>query len=198
MIDLFSDRKVVLASASPQRLQLLEQLGLNPLVQPVAVDEIDDPQMSPAILVRENAMLKAWAAANECGDAVIIAADTVVALNNKLMGKPGDAIEAVTMLRQLSGKTHSVYTAVCLIDTATGAMTCGQKASLVTFSKIDDSDINAYIATGEPLDKAGAYGIQGIGGMFVERIDGDYGTVVGLSLSLLRQLAINLREINEK
>lgn len=197
MIDLFAERKVILASASPRRLQLLEQLGIAPLVHPVAVEEINDPQMPPAILVRENAMLKAWAAANECGDAIIIAADTVVALDNQLMGKPADAVEAASMLRQLSGKTHSVYTAVCLIDTATGAMTCGQKASFVTFCEIDNDDINAYIATGEPLDKAGAYGIQGLGGMFVEKIDGDYGTVVGLSLPLLRELAANLREINK-
>ncbi len=197
MFDMFDSRQVVLASASPRRLQLLEQIGINPLVHPVAVEEIDDPQMSPAVLVRENAMLKAWAAANECGDAVIIAADTVVAIDNRLMGKPADAVEAASMLRQLSGITHSVYTAVCLIDTATGAMTCGQRTSLVTFGEIDNEDINAYIETGEPLDKAGAYGIQGLGGMFVEKIDGDYGTVVGLSLPLLRELAANLRKTNK-
>lgn len=197
MFDMFDNRQVVLASASPRRLQLLEQIGIKPFVHPVAVEEIDDPQMPPTILVRENAMLKAWAAASECGDAVIIAADTVVALDNRLMGKPADAVEAASMLRQLSDKTHSVYTAVCLIDTTTGAMTCGQRTSLVTFGEIDNEDINAYIATGEPLDKAGAYGIQGLGGMFVEKIDGDYGTVVGLSLPLLRELAANLRETNK-
>jgi septum formation protein len=195
MIPFFSGREIVLASASPRRLELLRQIGLEPIVRPVEVAEqqrLDEG--GPARLVRLNSRLKARTAAgsNPVEGAIIIGADTVVALNGQLFGKPANAAEATIMLRALSGRRHSVYTGVCLIDTASGKCVYGSNRTLVSFISLIEEEIESYVATGEPLDKAGAYGIQGLGGLFVDAIRGDYGTVVGLSLPLLARLAHNL------
>jgi septum formation protein len=145
--------------------------------------------------VRQNARLKAQMAAadNPVPGAIIIGADTVVVLEGKMFGKPGSAGEATSMLLELSGQQHNVYTGICLIDTVSGNNICDSNCTLVRFSVLSEEDIARYVATGEPLDKAGAYGIQGKGGLFVESISGDYGTVVGLSFPLLKRLAKNLQ-----
>jgi septum formation protein len=198
MIPYFANRKIVLASASPRRLELLRQIGLEPLVHPVEVAEEQRLKgRSPAQLVRLNARLKARAAAslNPLPGSIIIGADTVVVLKGRLYGKPGHAAEAAAMLRALSGKVHKVYTGICLIDTANIIGSYGSRCTHVHFAALSEQDIACYVASGEPMDKAGAYGIQGLGGLFVKAIYGDYGTVVGLSLPLLAQLTQKLQKL---
>ena len=195
MIPYFANRKIVLASASPRRLELLRQINIEPLVHPVEIAEEQNLDGGgPARLVRLNARLKARAAAgcSPADDVIIIGADTVVVLNGRLFGKPANATQAAAMLRALSGKRHSVYTGVCLIDTAGSKSACGCSRALVSFAALNEEEIASYVATGEPLDKAGAYGIQGLGGLIVKAIRGDYSTVVGLSLPLLARLAQKL------
>jgi septum formation protein len=195
MIPFLMNREIVLASASPRRLELLRQIGLEPILRPVVVAE---EQLlkggGPAQLVRTNARRKARAALSGGPPAgsMIIGADTVVILKGQLFGKPTNAAEAAAMLRALSGQRHSVYTGICLIDTASGHSACGSSRTAVRFAVLSEEDIARYVATGEPMDKAGAYGIQGAGGLFVESISGDYGTVVGLSLPLLARLAVEI------
>ena len=195
MIPFFTNREIVLASASPRRLELLRQIGVAPVVHPVEAAEVQClDEYGPAQLVRVNARLKARMAAdsNPLPGSIIIGADTVVVLEKRLFGKPGSAAEAADMLRALSGRRHSVYTGICLFDTSSGTSACGSSRTLVRFAALSEEDIASYVATGEPLDKAGAYGIQGFGGLFVKAIRGDYGTVVGLSLPLLAKLARKL------
>jgi septum formation protein len=195
MIPLLNNREIVLASASPRRLELLRQIGLEPLIHPVEIAEVQRlDKGGPARLVQLNAQLKARAAASgsPAKGSIIIGADTVVVLEGRLYGKPSNTTEAAAMLRVLSGKRHSVYTGICLIDMVCSKTICGSSRTMVSFSTISEEEIERYVATGEPLDKAGAYGIQGLGGLFVEAIRGDYGTVVGLSLPLLNRLAQRL------
>ena len=197
MIPYFAHKKIVLASASPRRLALLRQIGVEPIVFPVeAVEEQRLKGRGTAHLVQTNARLKARAAAacDITANSVVIGADTVVVLSGRLFGKPRDAAEAAAMLRALSGQRHSVYTGICLIDTDGGHSVCGSSRTVVRFVELNEEDIERYVATGEPLDKAGSYGIQGRGGLFVEAISGDYGTVVGLSLPLLARLARELEK----
>lgn len=195
MIPFFNDKKIVLASASPRRLETLKQIGVEPLVYPVDVTE--EHQLhgsSPAYLVRKNARLKAKAALgkNPLPGSIIIGADTVVVWQKQLLGKPKNPTQAVAMLRMLSAKRHRVYTGICLIDSENGHSVCGSSRTMVSFAFLTEQEIESYVATGEPLDKAGAYGIQGLGGLFVNAIHGDYTTVVGLSLPLLKRLARRL------
>ena len=198
MIPFFANKKIVLASASPRRLELLRQIGVEPIVRPVETAEEQRLMgRGPAHLVQANARLKAQAATvgGVAHSSIIIGADTVVILGGRLFGKPGEAAEAAAMLRELSGQRHSVHTGICLIDTDSGYSVCGSNRTLVRFAELSEEEIARYVASGEPLDKAGAYGIQGKGGLFVESISGDYGTVVGLSLPLLARLA---RELEKK
>ena len=187
--------QIVLASQSPRRSQLLRQMGLEEfLVRPAPGEERMDPRLPPARLVEELSRQKAdQAAALGAGDEVIIAADTVVALGDRVLGKPRDGAQAREMLRALSGRTHTVYTGVT-VRRGERSLT-GHEATLVTFRPLSEIEIEAYAASGEPMDKAGAYGIQGRGGIFVEGIRGDYFNVVGLPLcrlaGMLRQLGVD-------
>lgn len=193
MIPFFDNRQIVLASASPRRLELLQQIGIEPLVAPSPITEESDlASFQPAALVELNASRKAQAATPTFAQAIIIGADTVVIQDGRLFGKPADDAAATAMLHKLAGQWHTVYTGICLIDTANNQTCCGNRATQVRFAALTAEQISAYVASGEPRDKAGAYGIQGLGGLFVEQIRGDYGTVVGLSLPLLRELAENL------
>lgn len=178
------DRRLILASASPRRRALLEQIGVAFDVDVSDVEEGDDP--------RANAVEKARAvAARHRGeDAVVLGADTEVVLDGAVLGKPADGAHAREMLSRLSGRTHSVVSAYALVDCVTGDELVRAVETDVTFRPLTDDDIDAYVATDEPLDKAGAYGIQGRGAVLVERIDGDYFTVVGLPLA---DLAVALR-----
>lgn len=190
MFDVARGREIVLASASPRRLDLLRQIGIEPSLLPVNVDERQNltEHLPPHRLVMFNAELKAKAAVDLGGEALIVAADTVVILDGELLGKPADEVEAAAMLRRLSGKKHQVYTGICVTDSANKCHATGYNCTDVEILPLSEQMIDDYIATGEPMDKAGAYGIQGKGGLFVKQISGDYGTVVGLSLPLLWRL----------
>ena len=175
---------IVLASSSPRRQQLLELLGLRPEIVPTNIDETWRNGEAPAVHAERLAREKAAAAARD--GAAVIGADTIVVIGGEILGKPRDAAEARAMLTRLSGREHEVYTAVAVAHA--GAMASGVGRTMVRFRVLDDVTIAAYVATGEPMDKAGAYGIQGFGAVLVERIEGDYFTVMGLGLGLLAEL----------
>lgn len=172
--------KLILASGSPRRSEILKNAGYKFVVKPTSADESLPGGILPEDAVKLLSERKADAAKIECSD-VVLSADTVVALGDRILGKPSDKAEAFSMLRSLSGKTHSVYTGVT-IKSAEKKRVFAVKTD-VLFYPLTDDEINAYIATGEPFDKAGAYGIQGGAAVFVEKIDGDYYSVVGLPLS---------------
>ncbi|HEX6313928.1 MAG TPA: nucleoside triphosphate pyrophosphatase [Gemmatimonadaceae bacterium] len=177
---------VVLASQSPRRRELLSLIGIPHDVRPADLDESVLPGELPASHAERLARAKAAVVADGASDAVVIGADTIVVIDGDILGKPGDGAEAVSMLRRLSGRTHTVHTAVAV--TRRGRMVAGVESVEVTFRDLSDEQIAAYLATGEPLDKAGAYGIQGYGAVIVERVHGDYFAVMGLALGLLVRL----------
>lgn len=185
--------KIVLASASPRRAELLKNIGLEFSITPDDSEEISTPGLDPAETVKELARNKASNVAerikNSGGlggeEALVIGADTVVVLSGEILGKPKDEADAERTLRRLSGNRHEVYTGVSVIDTFSGREVCDHEATVVEFRDISDEEIAAYIRTGEPMDKAGAYGIQNLGALFVKRIEGDYFNVVGLPLCKL-------------
>jgi len=174
---------LVLASASPRRRELLGLLGLKPQVVPADIDESWRPGEEPAPHAERLAREKAAVVAARYPAACVIAADTIVVLDGDILGKPADAADAAAMLRRLSGREHTVHTAMAVA--CGGRTVSGVESTQVWFRALDDATIRAYIATGEPMDKAGAYGIQGYGAVIVERIAGDYFTVMGLGLGRL-------------
>lgn len=181
---------LVLASASPRRKELLELLGLEPEVVPAHLDESVKNGERPEAYVERVAREKAAAIHAKRQGAVVVAADTTVVLDGAIIAKPESEADAAAMLKRLQGRDHVVHTAIAVAyrsDTASGVET-----TRVWMRKLDDEDIRAYVATGEPMDKAGAYGIQGFGAVIVERIEGDYFTVMGLGLGRLVEL---LREV---
>ena len=187
-----SECRVVLASASPRRRQLLNLIGIAHEVRPPNIDETMRPRETPRRHAERLAREKASAIAIRDPDLITIGADTIVVINRKVLGKPRDKEDAARMLALLSGREHVVTTAV--------AVSRGRKLRSaveevrVRFRRLRDDEIEAYIATGEPMDKAGAYGIQGYGATIVERIEGDYFAVMGLPIvrlvGLLRDVGI--------
>jgi septum formation protein len=190
-----SDCRVVLASSSPRRRQLLDLIGIAHEVRPANIDETMRPREAPRRHAERLAREKASAIAKRDPDLITIGADTIVVVNRKVLGKPRDAEDAARMLTMLSGREHMVITAV--------AVSRGRKLRSaveevrVRFRRLRDDEIEAYIATGEPMDKAGAYGIQGYGATIVERIEGDYFAVMGLPIvrliGLLRDVGVRYR-----
>lgn len=184
-----SDRRLVLASGSPRRRQLLAEQGLLFEVRPVDLDETPRPGESGCELVLRLAEQKALAAAR-AGE-VVLAADTAVVVDGAVLGKPADDAEATAMLRQLSGRWHEVLTGVAVCDLDRALRLALVETTRVRFATLSEAEIGWYVATGEPADKAGAYAIQGYGAIFIEQIEGSYSNVVGLPLSttyrLLRQ-----------
>ena len=183
-------KKLVLASASPRRREILENAGLE---FRVAVCDADEDRVDKSIpvnmYVQELALLKAGEAAKlDLGDCLIVTADTVVYSDGVIMGKPKDADDAKRMLRSLSGKAHSVYTGICVTRRRDLYSVCTCVETKVYFKELSDAEIDRYVQTGEPLDKAGAYGIQGKAAVFVDRIDGDYQNVVGLPVAKLYEI----------
>ena len=179
--------RIILASASPRRKELLEQAGIAFEIQIGNAQECITKE-EPGEIVEELSLAKAQKVAEEVtGDAVIIGADTIVAKENKVLGKPGDAADAHRMLALLQGTKHQVYTGVTLIQKKgeRQIVRAFHERTDVFMSPMCDDEIEAYIATGEPFDKAGSYGIQGRAGIFVEKIEGDYYNVVGLPVSRL-------------
>lgn len=178
----------ILASASPRRKELMEIITKDFEVIVSDTDEsvIDKETTPPGIYVQELALLKAAASAKAVlkkKNALIIGADTIVVSEGRILGKPKDEAEAFDILKKLSGKTHEVYTGFCIMRIKDAYTICDCVKTEVTFRSLSDERINAYIQTGEPLDKAGAYGIQGKGSMLIKNISGDYFNVVGFPVS---------------
>jgi septum formation protein len=183
--------RLVLASASPRRAELLRTLGVRFDVRVADVDESVHDREVPAAYVERVARSKAAAIAAIGPDALVIAADTTVVLDGLILGKPTDADDARSMLRSLADRTHEVLTAV--VATSDGATSSSVVSTAVTFAPITEAELDWYVTSGEPFDKAGAYGIQGAGGLFVARIDGSYHNVVGLPLDALAHAITELR-----
>ncbi len=175
--------KLILASGSPRRKELLEQIGLSVTVVVSHADETIPLELSPAEAVSHLASVKAAAVARDYPADFVIGADTVVALGEQILGKPSDQQEAKSMLQRLSGRTHAVYTGVA-IRRGEKEHTFVEKTN-VTFWELLEEEIDRYVDSGEPFDKAGAYGIQGAGAVFVKHLEGDYFSVVGLPVSSL-------------
>lgn len=176
--------KLILASQSPRRKMLLEKLGLDFQVIVSEVEE-DIPEENPVQLVEKLALKKARGVAQKATSGLVLGADTVVALEGTILGKPQSKEEAVKMLQLLNGKTHQVITGVALVEADGGKSLVDHEITRVTFRNLEPEEIQAYVHTGEPLDKAGGYGIQGLGGLLVEKIEGCYDNVVGLPLTKL-------------
>jgi septum formation protein len=245
---------IVLASSSPRRLELIRTLGIEPLIIPSDVDESVDPMLTPSQVVEELASRKACSVASALpsngGKMIVIGSDTIVVQDGEILGKPQDEEDARRMLRRLAGRSHHVYSGIACIDAAAGRelrghrrtvvhmkalndrqieryiatgepmdkaggydttmqlgdigqyriisespdgrpeIIVGHTVSKVTFRPMSDEEIWAYVKTGDPLDKAGAYGVQGIGSVFIEKIEGDFYSIMGLPLNLLYQMLL--------
>lgn len=185
--------RLVLASASPARLGLLRAAGIEPVVQVSGVDESQVTSVDAAELSQELARLKATAVAESMaargdGQALVLGCDSVLAFDGEILGKPADAAEATRRWRAMRGRQGVLHTGHHLVQPATGKYAEGVGRTTVHFADVSDAEIAAYVASEEPLYVAGAFTIDGLGGAFVERIDGDHGNVVGLSLPLFRRL----------
>ena len=184
---------MILASQSPRRHELLSEAGFELDIRPADIDESRKPGETPVELVARLAAEKAEAARGTLNvapsDGLLVAADTIVWMDDEALGKPKNPEDAARMLRELSGRTHHVSTGVCVLRLAGDGSAAAQASFVettdVTFWELTDAEIAAYVSTGEPLDKAGAYGIQGAGRLLVEKIDGDYSNVVGLPVARL-------------
>lgn len=193
--------KIVLASKSPRRREILSNIGMKFDIMECDVDEtICGTSMKPEDVVKSLALRKAEYAAKKIDcDAYIIGADTIVVLDSKIMGKPKDKENAAKMLRCLSGRWHNVYSGICVMNSRSGEYYTDFESTAVKIKELSDSEIHRYVESGEPMDKAGSYAIQGIGGLIVERIDGCYFNVVGLPVfklsRLMEKFNINLLEL---
>ncbi len=176
--------KIVLASASPRRVELLGSLGLDFDVVASMADEDVDPLMEPRKMVEELARRKASAVSVRHRGSVVLGADTIVCVDGKVLGKPADAEDAARMLQDLQGREHVVYTGVCVMWADEGIQETASEATLVRFAQMSRREIEKYVESKEPMDKAGAYAIQGLGSIFITGITGDYSNVVGLPLRL--------------
>lgn len=181
-------KKLILASASPRRRELLSNLSIPYEVCVSDVEESVSKKLPAELLVKELALLKGSAVLKQYlekneRDVLVIAADTVVTLHSAVLGKPSDPKEAANMLRALSGQEHEVYSGICVLDSTLAV--CRAQKTKVVFKELAEQTIINYIKTGEPMDKAGAYGIQGRALSFVDRLEGDYYNVVGLPMKLL-------------
>jgi len=180
-------KTIVLASASPRRKELLERIGLEFKVEPADMVERLDETIESHELARRLSLYKAQLAARRNSGAIVIAADTVGVLNGSVIGKPGTEVEARQMLKSLSGRCHLVITGFTIMDTDTGKTVTRSTETAVYFRELSDREIDAYIQSGEAMDKAGAYAIQGLGSLLVRRIEGDYFNVMGLPLNDLAE-----------
>lgn len=189
---------IVLASASPRRQEILRNAGIAFVVQASHVPEVPKDRELPKAYAERLARDKALEVSKRHPKSFVLGADTVVVVNGTMFEKPADATDAARMLRLLSGKTHEVTTGVCLIspqlETENRELRTASETTLVTMNDLSEQDISAYIATGEPMDKAGAYAIQGIASRWITRIEGDYFNVVGLPIARVYGM---LREAGE-
>lgn len=180
---------LVLASASPARLRLLRDAGLDPVVVVSGVDESQVESPTPALLVQELARRKAAAVADTLPPgSLVVGCDSMLVLGGEVLGKPSTAEVAVQRWQRMRGETGTLLTGHCVVDTATGRQVCGVGATSVRFGTPSDAELAAYVASGEPLHVAGAFTLDGRSAPFIDGIDGDPGNVIGLSLPLLRDL----------
>lgn len=190
-------KKIVLASASPRRKDLLNQIGLKFDIIVSDIEEKVDANLSPESVVESLAYQKAQAISKDIKeDCLVIGSDTVVVIDEIILGKPKDSQDAFNMLKMLSGKTHKVITGVCMIDVISNKYLLQHDISHIKFRDISDNEIDAYIKTQEPFGKAGSYAVQGMSAIFVEKIEGSYTNIVGLPLyiidNMLKQFDINV------
>jgi septum formation protein len=179
---------LILASQSPRRAEILKQAGFDFVIRPAAVDETPLADESPQAHVERLARAKALAV--EAGaDDIVLGADTIVVIDGCILGKPADAADAARMLQALSGRQHEVITGVCLRRRS--GLECGSTVTRVWFAPLSPEEIAAYVASGEPMDKAGAYAIQGLASSYITRIEGSYANVVGLPIDWV---SLRLRE----
>ncbi|XP_013178730.1 PREDICTED: septum formation protein Maf [Papilio xuthus] len=197
VMHILKQKNIILASGSPRRKELIENIGLKVSLCPSLFEENLDPKSFATFseFVEETALQKVLEVDDRLKNQshkpdVVIGADTMVTLDGELFGKPTTELDAFQMLRRLSGRTHTVYTGV-VVKSFDEIVKFTEKTNVV-FGEMDDEQIRGYIATGEPMDKAGGYGIQGVGGTFVERVEGDYFTVVGLPLYRLCSVLYNM------
>jgi septum formation protein len=183
-----SDLKLVLASSSPRREEILEQLNLKFTIVPSKIDEENFKSSDPVELVKLLAAEKAKSVSNLVEDAIIIAADTVVVHKDQILGKPSGKLEAKKMLKKLSSDQHQVITGIAVLNSSSGESYLDHNITEVKMTALSEQEINSYVDTGEPLDKAGSYAIQGFGGLFVEEIRGSYYSVMGLPIHQLAKL----------
>ncbi|ANS75504.1 septum formation protein Maf [Paenibacillus yonginensis] len=184
-------KSIILASTSPRRQELITVLGIPFSVIPSYADETLEPHWSPEQAVCELASRKArqvYDSLNDRPQAVIVGSDTVVVRDGEILGKPEDKAHAVQMITSLQGRQHEVYTGVACLDAESGRLVVRSRMTRVTMKPLSESQVQAYVSSGEGLDKAGAYGIQGLGAVLVTGIEGDYFNVVGLPLSLLADM----------
>jgi septum formation protein len=192
---------LVLASASPRRQELLRAAGIAITVQPTNIPEVPLDGETPKVFAERLAREKAWAIFKQKPNDFVLGADTVVVVAKEILGKPTSAADAARMLRLLSGRTHQVTTGVCLMGPRQAASLEGNaggkgealgdtrsETTLVTMNEFSDDEIQAYIATGEPMDKAGAYAIQGMASRWIPKVEGDYSNVVGLPIALVYRM----------
>ncbi len=173
--------KIILASGSPRRRELLTQAGIEFEVDPADIEEITGETL-PSKVVEDLSRQKALSVSEHHKGQMVLAADTVVAFDDEILGKPKDEDDAFRMLTELSGRTHQVYTGVTIVD-ANGLAKTFSECTMVSMYENSAEQIKKYISSGEPMDKAGAYGIQGLGAVLVKEIQGDYNNVVGLPLA---------------
>ena len=181
-------KPIVLASSSPRRKEILEKIGLKFIIDPSEEEESLDYRSAPRKLAKSLSLEKARAAAVRHPSSIIIAADTFGVLGDKLLGKPADTQQARDMLKMMSGNKHTVITGFTVLDASSGRSITEAVETEVYFRKLGLDEIDAYIRSGEPMDKAGAYAIQGLGAILVEKIEGDYYNVVGLPLAALARV----------
>ena len=185
---------LILASGSPRRHEVLEQLGARFQVETATVEELEDPNFTPRELCRANAFRKAQVAAMRHPEKLVIGADTLVHVDNETFGKPASLAEARRMLRRLSGRSHEVTTACCLVQWRPPRRVVFDETTLVRFAALSDRQIRNYLAAIDPLDKAGAYAIQEHGEWIVEALEGSFTNVVGLPVERLREELASWRE----
>ena len=181
-------RPIILASASPRRADILRAQGLEFTVQPAQIDEDVMPGETPGPHVERLALDKARAVAAKADNALVLGFDTIVVIDGEILGKPQDAADASRMLGRLSGRTHVVHSSCALVCVDAGQEQVAHSTTGVRFRSLAPDEITAYVEHGEPMDKAGAWGIQGVGAMLVEHLEGGYFTVMGLPLGCMREL----------
>ena len=196
MIDL-NNQKFILASSSPRRLKLLQQIGINPEVIHPVVNETEVNTRNAVDSVVSLSKLKANAVADKVDEGIIIGADTIVTIDDEILGKPSNSEDAQSMLRKLSGNLHKVLTAFCLRNASNGQMVTEIEETSVIFRRLTEEEIRSYILKEQPFDKAGSYGIQDSGALFVDRIEGCYNNIVGFPLTRFYKVITDPRTIEK-